>query len=51
LSITVREIAGFLIRTGFKRLLIVNSHWGNTSSLRCAIDRIRFDHAGDFRLA
>jgi creatinine amidohydrolase len=47
---TVREIAGFLIRTGFKRLLIVNSHWGNTSSLRCAIDRLRFDHAGHFQI-
>jgi creatinine amidohydrolase len=50
LSLTVREMAGFLIRTGFKRLLIVNSHWGNTSSLRCAIDRIRFDHAGEFQI-
>ena len=47
---SVREIAGFLIRTGFKRLLIVNSHWGNTSSLRCAIDRLRFDHAGHFQI-
>ncbi len=50
LSTTVREIAGFLIRTGFKRLLIVNSHWGNTSSLRCAIDRLRFDHSGHFQI-
>lgn len=49
-SSNVREIAGFLIRTGFKRLLIVNSHWGNTSSLRCAIDRLRFDHAGRFQI-
>jgi creatinine amidohydrolase len=50
LSTTIREIAGFLIRTGFKRLLIVNSHWGNTSSLRCAIDRLRFDYAGQFQI-
>jgi creatinine amidohydrolase len=50
LSLTIREIAGFLKRTGFRRLLIVNSHWGNTSSLRCAIDRLRFDHAGDFQI-
>lgn len=47
---TIGEIAEFLIRTGFKRLLIVNSHWGNTSSLRCAIDRVRFDHAGHFQI-
>jgi creatinine amidohydrolase len=50
MSLIVREIADFLIRTGFKRLLLVNSHWGNTSSLRCAIDRIRFDHAGHFQI-
>jgi creatinine amidohydrolase len=47
---TVREVAGFLIRTGFRRLLIVNSHWGNTASLRCAIDRVRFEHAGRFQI-
>ena len=47
---TVREVAGFLIRTGFKRLLIVNSHWGNVASLRCAIDRVRFEHAGRFQV-
>jgi creatinine amidohydrolase len=49
-STVVREIADFLIKTGFKRLLIVNSHWGNTSSLRCAIDRIRFENVGDFQI-
>jgi creatinine amidohydrolase len=47
---TLREIAGFLIRTRWKRLLIVNSHWGNTSSIRCAIDRVRFEHAGQFQI-
>jgi creatinine amidohydrolase len=47
---TVREIAGFLIRTGFKRLLIVNSHFGNTWSLKCALDRLRFDHSRDFQI-
>ncbi|HEX8342425.1 MAG TPA: creatininase family protein [Tepidisphaeraceae bacterium] len=48
LAAVVREISGFLIRTGFERLLLVNSHWGNSSALRCAIDRLRFDHAGQF---
>jgi creatinine amidohydrolase len=50
LAATIREIAEFLIRTNFRRLLIVNSHWGNTSTLRTAIDRIRFDHAGEFQI-
>src|SRR3954468_17936592 len=47
---TVCEVTNFLIRTGFRRLLIVNSHWGNTASLRCAIDRVRFEHAGRFQI-
>jgi creatinine amidohydrolase len=50
LILTIRQITQFLICTGFRRLLIVNSHWGNTSSLRCAIDQIRFDHAGHFQI-
>jgi creatinine amidohydrolase len=50
LSAMLRETATFLIRTGFERLLIVNSHWGNTSAMRCAIDRIRFDNAGRFSI-
>jgi creatinine amidohydrolase len=50
LILTIRQIAQFLMHTGFARLLIVNSHWGNTSSLRCAIDQIRFDHAGHFQI-
>jgi creatinine amidohydrolase len=47
---TVREIAGFLRRTRFTRLLMVNSHWGNTSSLRCALDRLRSDHVSSFQI-
>ncbi len=50
LSLVVRDVADFLIRTGFERLLLVNSHWGNTSALRCAIDRIRFEQAGRFSI-
>lgn len=50
LSLMVREIAGFLVSAGFRRLLIVNSHWGNTSALRCAIDRLRFEMAGELQI-
>lgn len=46
----LREITDFLIRTGLKRLLVVNSHWGNASSARCAIDRVRFDHYRHFQI-
>ena len=47
---TLRDLIEFLIRTGLKKLLIVNSHWGNTSSARCAIDRVRFDHYRHFQI-
>lgn len=43
---TVREIAHWAVATGWKRLLIVNSHFGNDASLRVAVDRLRFDFAG-----
>lgn len=39
----LREIATFVRSAGMKRLMMVNSHWGNVSAARCAIDRIRFD--------
>jgi creatinine amidohydrolase len=50
LSTTVREIAEWLIRTGWRRLLIVNSHFGNLAPLRCALDRLRFEYAGRFQI-
>ena len=40
---TVRELAAWAAATGWKRLLIVNSHFGNDASLRVAVDRLRFD--------
>jgi creatinine amidohydrolase len=40
---TVREIARWAIAAGWKRLLLINSHFGNDAALRCAVDRLRFD--------
>lgn len=50
LSLAIREITEWLIRTGWRRLLIVNSHFGNLAPIRCVIDRIRFDYAGQFQI-
>ena len=47
---TIREIAVFVMSAGFTKLLIVNSHWGNVASARCAIDTLRFEHAGRLSL-
>lgn len=40
---TLREITRFVQAAGVRRLMLVNSHWGNVSAARCAIDRVRFD--------
>ncbi|MHA3770848.1 creatininase family protein [Verrucomicrobiota bacterium sgz303538] len=45
---TVRSIAHWAAAAGWKRLLIVNSHFGNDAALRCAVDRVRFDYPGKF---
>jgi len=43
---SVCEIASWVVMTGWKRLLIVNSHFGNDASLRVAVERIRLEHLG-----
>jgi len=48
---TVREVARWALATGWTRLLIVNSHFGNDAALRCAVDRLRFDLDGQFLVA
>lgn len=48
---TLREIAAWALRTGWKRLLLVNSHFGNDASLRVAVDRLRFDHVNELQVA
>jgi creatinine amidohydrolase len=51
LMATVREIARWAVASGWKRLLIVNAHFGNDAPLRCAVDRLRFDFAGKLLVA
>jgi len=48
---TVREIARWAVATGWKRLLIINSHFGNDAPLRCAVDRLRFELVGRLLVA
>lgn len=42
----LREIADWAAATGWKRLLLVNSHFGNDASTRVAVDQIRLAHLG-----
>src|SRR3954469_23908296 len=48
---TVRSLARWAMAVGWKRMLLVNSHFGNDAALRCAVDWTRFEHAGQFQLA
>lgn len=43
---TVIELARWAVASGWKRLLIINSHFGNDAPLRCAVDRLRFELVG-----
>ena len=47
---TVCELADWARRTGWRRLLLVNSHLGNDASLRVAVDKIRTMHMGEFQV-
>lgn len=47
---TIRDLAEWAEHTGWKRLLLVNSHFGNDASLRVAIDQIRTARMGSFQI-
>ena len=47
----VKEIARWCVATGWKQLILVNSHCGNDAALRVAVDRLRFDLAGSLDVA
>lgn len=46
LTATIRQLGSWLLATGFDRLLVINSHFGNWAAIRCAIDHLRLRHAG-----
>jgi creatinine amidohydrolase len=44
LAMSLREIASWLVVHGWRRILLLNSHFGNDATLRVAVDRLRFDY-------
>jgi creatinine amidohydrolase len=44
LALSVREIVGWLVAQGWRRIILVNSHFGNHATLSVAVDRLRFDY-------
>jgi len=47
---TLRDIASWAMSTGWKRLLLVNAHFGNDAPARVAVDQIRLAHLGDLQI-
>jgi creatinine amidohydrolase len=41
---TLRDIAAWLVAGGWKRLLLVNTHFGNDASARVAVDQLRLSY-------
>ncbi len=46
----LNEIADWAVATGWKRLLLINSHFGNDASARVAVDQIRLRHLGKLQI-
>jgi creatinine amidohydrolase len=46
----INDLGDWMAATGWDRLLIVNSHFGNDAVLRVAIDQLRLRHLGSFQI-
>jgi creatinine amidohydrolase len=42
----VRELGDWYLRSGGRRLLVLNAHFGNDAPVRCAVDHLRTEHGG-----
>jgi creatinine amidohydrolase len=47
---TLGDIAAWAAATGWKRLLLVNAHFGNDAPARVAVDQIRLAHLGRLQI-
>lgn len=50
LATAVREMVEWLFLKHWRKVLIVNSHFGNDATLRVAVDRLRTDHLGQLQI-
>lgn len=46
----IRELAAWAVATGWRRLLLVNSHFGNDAAARVAVDQIRLEFMGRLQI-
>lgn len=47
---TLRDIAAWAVATGWKRLLLVNAHFGNDAPARVAVDQLRLAYLGKLQI-
>jgi creatinine amidohydrolase len=47
---TLRDIAAWTQATGWKRLLLVNTHFGNDAPARVAVDQLRLSYLGKLQI-
>jgi creatinine amidohydrolase len=47
---TLRDIAAWTVAGGWKRLLLVNTHFGNDASARVAVDQLRLSNLGELQV-
>ena len=47
---TLRDIAAWAVASGWKRLLLVNAHFGNDAPARVAVDQLRLTHIGKLQI-
>lgn len=50
-ALGLREMVGWLVAQGWRRVVIVNSHFGNDATLSVAVDRLRFDYRERLQIA
>ena len=48
---SVSEVVDWCAGTGWERLVLVNSHFGNDASLRAVVEAVRLEHLGRLRVA
>lgn len=46
----LRELAEWAVATGWKRLLLINAHFGNDAPARVAVDQLRLSHMGKLQV-
>jgi len=47
---TLRDIAAWAVATGWKKLILINSHFGNDAPARVALDQLRLLHLGKLQI-